>query len=144
MNFFAKIKYYLTTSAAQRAQNSAVLEDLELKCFETGRDMEQAREALRIVADGMSQTEVLRKACVVYLTYPNNMLGGDDLSRYTPMLVRENNCRYFAEGDKKCPRKDCAFHEKNIAYFAAKDRYDAAVAARDAFLARATGRAKNK
>lgn len=144
MNFFAKIKYYLTTSAAQRAQNNAVLEDLELKCFQAGRDMEQAHEALRIVTDGMSRTEVLRKACVVYLAYPTDMLGAGDLSRYTPMLVRENNCRYFAEGDKKCPRKDCAFYEKNTAYFAAKDRYDAAVAARDAFLARAMGRAENK
>ncbi len=144
MNFFAKIKYYLMTNAVQRAQNNIVLDELELKCFKAGRDMAQAYGALRSVTDGMSQAEVLRKACIVYLAYSTDMFGGCSLSKCTPMLVRENHCPYFSEGSKRCSQTDCDFYEKNIAYFVAKERYSTAVAARDAFLLHAQGHGKNK
>lgn len=144
MSFVAKVKYYLKTDSETRAKNKADFSQLKQRCVTAEKDVEKTRQKILVMNDGLMDVDKMRHACIMYNCYPPQGFFGRDFSNPKSVFIKEVDCMFFCGGDSLCSNEKCEFYAKHAEFIAAKKRYDAAVAARDAFWPQILREGKNK
>lgn len=128
-----KIKYYINTTAAQRALYSAEYNELAHRASKAKCDMDYAYDALvRDVPVDKSFYSVC--GCMKVMEIPP-VTFSDVLTALTcpngPVILR-NECWYY-NPSRSCNQRACPYHDRNQNYFVKREIYRAACAVRNRY-----------
>ena len=125
-----KLKYYLKTSAAQRAHDRLDYQAVLNHYDDAVADLKDARDAMTAVVDD-KETADNTWACIVEYTYQSPMAGAIMGLRHAP-LTRHKDCCFL---NKKgcCNFDSCKNHGQNVGYFYQKSVLDFWRQKRDTF-----------
>lgn len=125
-----KLKYYLKTSAAQRAHDRLDYQAVLNHYDDALADLKEAYDAMTAVVDD-KETADNTWACIVEYTYQSPMAGAIMGLRSAPLTAHEDCC--FLNKDGCCIFSGCKNYGKNMRYFYQKKILDFWRKKRDTF-----------
>lgn len=127
-----KLKYYLKTSAAQRARDRLDYQAVLNHYDDAVADLKVARDAMTAVVDDKEKADDTW-ACIVEYTYKSPMAGAIMGLRSAPLTTHKDCC--FLNKDGCCIFDSCKNHSQNVGYFYQKKILDFWRKKRDTFWA---------
>lgn len=139
-----KIRYYLRTTAAQRASDRAEYNALVQQYEDQLGVVATAEAALHSPVMSAAKMSTSEKYCVMHTTLRMDDYLDASMNGYLPMMVEEKKCPFYRprKNNGACWRGTCACSEKNRAFFAARDRQYVLSYALDSFWAKKYMRVK--